>query len=184
VHFSNQNVFAATQIPPAVISLGLPSMNLERGIRKSLIYAAIGFAIPAIVIGLFAIYHFTCHDIHPMDRPDDLARLPALILIPSSGIAILFGMAAFAAFTPNNGITFLRSLIVVSAATMIAMLATRPGMSRKTDDPNAWLETVIPLAVGLFATMSILLYSLALRSQRDGDGANSELQPNREITKP
>ena len=157
-------------------------MNLEHGIRKSLQYAAIGFAIPAGFIGLIAIYHFTFHDIHPMDRANDLARLPALILIPSIGLAMLFGMAAFGSFAPKDGIPFIRSLIVISAATMIAVFATRPRIPRKTVDPNSWTETVIPLAAALIATISILLYNKWLPSQKDGDELNTKLKPNREIT--
>jgi cytochrome bd-type quinol oxidase subunit 2 len=157
-------------------------MNLERGIRKSLKYAAFGFTIPIVVIGLIAFYHFTFHDIHPIDRSNDLARLPAMMLVPSIGLAILFGLAAFGSFTPNYGISFIRSFIVISAATMIAVFATRPRIPRKTVDPNAWVETAIPLAVALIATIAILICNTLTPSQKDGDELKPKLKPNHEIT--
>ncbi len=158
-------------------------MNIERGVCKSLQYSAVGFAIPAAIIGLIAIYHFTFHEIHPMDRQQDLARLPALILIPSCGLALLFGLAAFGAFTPTNGMSFIRSLIVISTAAMIAVFASRPRVPRKTVDPNAWLETAIPVTVAVIATIVVLLYyRWSPFKNPDGDKPNSKLTPKGEIT--
>lgn len=157
-------------------------MNLTRGIQRSLQFAAIGLAIPAIMIGLIAIYHFTFHDIHPMDRENDLARLPAMILIPSFGLALLFGLSAFASFAPNHGMSFIRSLIVVAGATAIAVFATQPRIRRKTVDPDAWLETAIPIAVALIATLAILISNRRTTPQNGGEELNINLKPNREIT--
>ena len=132
-------------------------MNLQHRIRKSLQFAAIGLAIPAIVIGLIAFYHFAFHDIPPMDRENDLARLPAMILIPSLGLALIFGLSAFASFSSKPGMSLIRSLIVISGATLMAVFATQPRIGRKTVDPNAWLETAIPITVALIATLAILI---------------------------
>jgi len=150
-------------------------MNLEPGIRKSLQFAAIGFAIPAIVIGLIAFYHFAFHDIHPMDRENDLVRLPAMILIPSLGLAMLFGLSAFASLAPKHGMSFIRSLIVVASATLIAVFTTQPRIRRKTVDPDAWLETAIPIAVALIATLAILIYNRRSTPQKGDDELNIDL---------
>ena len=157
-------------------------MNIERGTRKSLQFAAFGFAIPVIVIGLLALYHFTVHDIHPMDQQNDLARLPAMILIPSFGLALVFGLSAFASFTWNHGLSFIRSLIGVAGATLIAVFATQPRVRRKTVDPDAWLETAIPIAVALIATMAILIYNKRMTPLKSSDELNMKPKPNREIT--
>ena len=135
--------------------------NLERGIRKSLQYAAIGFVIPATVTGLIWLYRFAFLDIHPRDRELDLALLPDVVFGPSIGIALLFGLSAFASFAPNGGMAFTRSLIVVAGATLIAVFATQPRVRRKTThpDPNAWLEVAIPIAVAVVATLAILIYA-------------------------
>lgn len=146
------------------------TMNIERGIQKSLLFAALGFAIPAGVIGLIAIYHFSFHEIHPMDRANDLARLPGMILIPSLGLGILFGLSAFASHAPNCGMTFIRSLIVVAGATLIAILATRPRVRYKAIDPNAWMETVIPLSVAIVATIVVFSYARWMRSAKSANG--------------
>ncbi len=158
-------------------------MNIERGMRKTLQYSALGFAIPAVVIGLIAIYHFTFHDIHPMDRENDIARLPAMILIPSLGLAILFGLSAFGSFTPQRGLTFVRSLIIVAGTTLIAVFATQPLAYRKTVDPNAWLKTAIPLVAALIATTFVLLYNKWRPFARASDvDLIEQREPNRETT--
>lgn len=162
----------------------IETMDLERGIQKSLKYAAVGFAIPVVVLGTFSIYHFTFHDIHPMDRANDLARLLAMMIIPSLGLAILFGLSAFGSFAPNKGMSFMRSLIVVAGATLIAVFVTQPRIRRKTVDPDAWPETAIPIAVACIATIAVLLYKKWLPPHPvGGDQLNSKPKPNREITK-
>ena len=158
-------------------------MNIKRGFLKSLQYAAIGFAIPATVIGLIAIYHFTFHDIHPIDRENDIARLPAMMLIPSLELALLFGLSAFASFAPKRGMIFIRSLIIVAGATMIAVFAMRPRFRRKTVDPEAWLEAAIPIAAALIATIAVLLHNKWSRSKEIAiEIPRNELTPDREIT--
>jgi hypothetical protein len=132
-------------------------MNLESGLRKALKYSALGFAISAGTLAMLAIYHFTFHDIHPLDRQNDLARLPDLILVPSFGIAVLFGLSAFGSFTPKRGMKFIRSLTVISGATAIAVFVTREPVLRKTIDSNSWIETAIPIVVALSATIAVLV---------------------------
>ncbi len=158
-------------------------MNLVCGLRKSLQYAAVGFAIPATVVGSIAMSHLTFHDIHPMDRENDLARLPTMILVPSLGLAVLFGLAAFASFTPRNGLSFIRALIAISAATLIGVAVTRPQMPRKTRDPNAWTEISIPLATALIATIVVLFFNERRPSQpKDGDEPITSSTTSSEIT--
>lgn len=159
-------------------------MDVVHGLRKSLQYAAVGFAIPATVTGLIAMYHLAFHDIHPMDRENDLARLPAMILTLSFGLALLFGLAAFVSFAHRKGLSFIRALIVSSAAALIGVVVTRPRIPRKEIDPNAWTESVIPLIAALAATIVVLLISELRRSQRAGDGGPfNSLNPRHEITK-
>ncbi len=151
-------------------------MNVERGIQSFLLFAALGFAIPAGVIGLIAFYHFSFHEIHPMDRANDLARLPGMILIPSLGLGILFGLSIVASSTSNRGMTFIQSLIVVAAATLNAILATRPTVRHKAIDPNAWMETVIPLSAAIVATVVVFSYARWMRSAKIAIG-NTPRQP-------
>lgn len=136
-------------------------MNLKRGIRNALRYAVLGFAISAVTLGMLAIYHLAFSDIHPMDREQDFARLPTLILIISFGTAALFALSAFGSFAPNRGLSFLHSLIFVSSATLVSVLVTRPKVAIKSIAPNAWLETVIPIATAMVATICILYYDKA-----------------------
>ncbi len=133
-------------------------MNLKRGIRNALRYAGLGFAISAVTLGMLAIYHFVFRDIHPMDREQDFARLPTLIVIVSLGLAALFALSAFGSFTPNRGLSFMHSLIIVSGATMVSVLVTRPQFPRKSINPNAWQETAIPIATAMIATIFLLHY--------------------------
>ena len=133
-------------------------MNLKRGIRNALRYAVLGFAISAVTLGMLAIYHFVFRDIHPMDREQDFARLPTLIVIVSLGLAALFALSAFGSFTPNRGLSFMHSLIIVSGATMVSVLVTRPQFPRKSINPNAWQETAIPIATAMIATIFVLSY--------------------------
>ena len=144
-------------------------MKLDSRSGKMLTYSAVGFAIPAVVIGLIAIYRLTFHDIHPMDRQNDIARLPGIILIPSLGLALLFGLAALGSFTPTAGMSFIRSLLVISVPTTIAVFATRQSVPRRAIDPDAWMQTAIPVAVALITTIAVLLYNKWMASQPDKD---------------
>ena len=137
-------------------------MNAGLGIQRQLKFAVIGFAIPGLVIGLMAAYHFTFNDIHPLDRANDLAGLPMLILVPSIGLGMLFGLAAIGSSPPSKRVSFVRSLIVISATTAIAVFATRPRIDRKTVDPDTWVEVVVPVAAALVATISVLIYNKCL----------------------
>ena len=62
-------------------------MEIERGIQKSIKYAIVGFLIPVFSVGVYWIVYSMFYDIHPIDRENDLARLPLLILVPSTGLA-------------------------------------------------------------------------------------------------
>lgn len=134
-------------------------MEFERGIRESLKRAALGFLIPVVVIGLYSILHLTCYEIHPIDRENDLRRLPFLILLPSTGLAILFGLSAYASFAPKQGVSFIRSLTVIAGATAIAVFSTPPKVNLKTVEQGSWVEIVFPMAVAIIATIAILIYS-------------------------
>jgi len=144
-------------------------MKIEPRMRKSLRFAAIGFAIPAIVLGLMVGYHFAFHDIHPLDRANDLARVPVMILVPSVGIAILFGLSAFASSASTNGMSFVQSLIGIAGATLMSVVATRPRIRRANADPDGWLETAIPIGVALFATLAIIIYNKQSQPPKGGD---------------
>lgn len=150
-------------------------MNLIPEIRKALQFAAIGFAITAIVIGFIAVYHFGFHDIHPIDRENDLVRLPGMILIPSLGLAMLFSLSAVASSTLKNGASFMQSLIVIAGATLISVFATQPRIRTKAVDPDAWLETAIPIATAAVATLAMLIYKRLSLPQKRDDELNIEL---------
>jgi Kef-type K+ transport system membrane component KefB len=139
-------------------------MNIKRGIQKTFLFAAVGFTIPAGVIGLIAIYHFSFQEIHPIDRANDFARLPKMILLPSLGLGMLFGLSAFASYVPERGLTLIRSLIVIADAALIAVIATRPKVRYKSDDPNAWMETVIPISVSIVAAIVVASCARQIRS--------------------
>ena len=81
----------------------------------------------------------------------NLRRLPLLILVPSTGLAILFGLSAYAAFAPNQGVSFIRSLTMIAGATAIAVFSTQPRVNRKTVEQGSWLEVAIPMAVAIIA---------------------------------
>jgi UDP-N-acetylmuramyl pentapeptide phosphotransferase/UDP-N-acetylglucosamine-1-phosphate transferase len=88
---------------------------------------------------------------------------------------MLFGLSAFASLAPKNGMSFIRSLIVIASATLIAVFATQPRIRRKTVDPDAWLETAIPIAVALIATLAILIYNRRSTPQKGDDELNIDL---------
>ena len=134
-------------------------MNLKIGALEALRYAAIGFIIPASIVGLIAAYHFGFHDIHPIDRENDIAKLPMFMLLPLLGLAFLFALAGFATFTFNGGLTFMRSLSVISGVALVAVFASRPRLHFKTENPNVWLEVVMPVVAVLVATTVIMGYN-------------------------
>ena len=134
-------------------------MNIKHGITQALRFGGIGFLIPASIVGLIAAYHFSFHDIHPMDREKDLAHLPMFVLVPSLGLAALFSLSAFATFTYNGPTSFMRSLAVVSGVTLVTVFATRPRFHLKTANPNGWMEIALPVAAAIVATIMVLLYN-------------------------
>ena len=134
-------------------------MDFERGSRESLKHAALGFLIPVVGVGVYTILYLSFYEIHPIDRENDLRRLPLLILVPSTGLAILFGLSAYAAFAPNQGVSFIRSLTMIAGATAIAVFSTQPRVNRKTVEQGSWLEVAIPMAVAIIAAIAILVYS-------------------------
>ena len=148
---------------------------MNRVARRTMQYATAGFAIPAIFIGLLAFVHFNFREIHPIDQQNDLTRLPAMILIPSFGLATLFALAAIGSNAASRGLSFTRSLMFIAAATLIAVFATRPRVQRKTVEPDAWMETAIPISVALVATIIAVLYNKRRGSQAETNktaGAN------------
>jgi len=144
-------------------------MDFSRGLRKALLYALVGFVIPVAFLGLASMYHFMLRDINPRDRENDLARLPLVILTPSIGLASLFGLATLASFAPPDGPPFIRSLIIISAATLVGVVVIRPRPLRKMTDPHAWYAIVVPLGAALTATAILLLIS-GLKSHEKADG--------------
>ncbi|MCP4777191.1 MAG: hypothetical protein GY880_23465 [Planctomycetaceae bacterium] len=134
-------------------------MEIERGIQKSIKYAIVGFLIPVFSVGVYWIVYSMFYDIHPIDRENDLARLPLLILVPSTGLAVIFGLSGYASFAPKRGISFIRSLIIIAGLTAIAVYSIQPKVHRKTVEQGSSMEIAIPIAAALIATVAILFYS-------------------------
>jgi cytochrome bd-type quinol oxidase subunit 2 len=151
------------------------TMDIKIKIGKSFQYAAVGFAISVVVIGLIAIYHFTFHEVHPIDRQNDLSRLPQIMLIPSVILGLLFGLSKFASSSHYRGLTLIRSLTVIVGAITIVFFSIRPRVHSKTVDPDAWLETAIPVATALITTIAVLIYNHRLRAK----AANHEIPKNK-----
>ena len=134
-------------------------MNLKRGVCKALKYGGVGFLIPVSIVGAIAAFHFGVHDIPPVDRENDIARLPMLMLLPSLGLAALFALSAFATFTFSGGLTFMRSLTIISSVALVAVFVSRPRLHFKTVNPNVWLEVVVPVVAVAVATTVIMTYN-------------------------
>jgi hypothetical protein len=136
------------------------AMNLERGIAKALQYSVVGFMIPIVVICAATFWNLATNEVHPIDRENDIAQLPGMVLIPSIGIAILFGLSALGSFTPNRGLSFLRSLIFIAGSTLAVIYATysdNPKRGNEPIDPSPWItEIAIPMFVALMATTFVL----------------------------
>lgn len=126
-------------------------MNIARGIRKAILFGILGFLIPVVVIGGISVCVFVFTDIHPTDRQQDIERLPSTILYPAIGCSIGFALAAFASYTPHHGIKFLRSLLIVASFAVVALLLAQPHERNKVPDPNAWIETAVPLIAAVVA---------------------------------
>ena len=99
------------------------------------------------------------YDIHPIDRENDLVRLPLLILVSSTGLAVIFGLSGYASFAPKRGISFIRSLIIIAGLTAIGVYSIQPKVHRKTVEQGSSMEIAIPSAAALIATVAILFYS-------------------------
>ncbi len=144
-------------------------MNITRRIEKSLFFGMIGFLIPIVLFGLIAICIFTFVDIHPNDRQQDIQNLPATILIPAVGCAFIFALAGFAADESKSGISFIRSLMIVSSAILIAVIATAPRVRTKRIDPKAWIEVVVPIGIGILTSLVIVVYNHKKRRSNHAD---------------
>jgi len=134
-------------------------MEIERGIQKSIKYAIVGFFIPVFSVGVYWIVYPMFYDIHPIDRENDLARLPLLILVSSTGLAVIFGLSGYASFAPKRGISFIRSLMIIAGLTAIAVYSIQPRVHRKNVEQDSSMEIAIPSAAALIATVAILFYS-------------------------
>lgn len=146
-------------------------MNIERGFRKSLLLGTTGFLVPVAVLGSVAACVFAFAGTHPMDRQQDIQRLPSMILTPAVGCGIVFALAAFASYTPDSGVNFIRSLLMIGSAVVLAILVTQPHTQYKMPDPNAWIELVVPLVTAVIVSAAILAIGL---SKRDPDHANAQ----------
>ena len=151
-------------------------MNFRRGFLYAFLFACVGFSIPALIIGLAAAYHFTFNEIHPMDRAEDLKRLPAIVLIPSVGMGLMFGLSAFCTFATARRIRFARAFIFIASAMILSMFLYSPPLNMKGTDPTAWKLTVYPIVAALMTTMVVL----AIDANRDSSSVADHAEPNRE----
>ena len=124
-------------------------MNMQRKLRRALIWSLVGFAIPVVVLGMVFGFQLIFADVHPMDREQDIAKLPVQLLFPAIGCAFVFALAAYASGVNTPRLDFIRSLMIVSVVVVVAKLVVTPNPRYKMPDPNAWMEIVIPIVAGL-----------------------------------
>lgn len=138
-------------------------VHIERGILKSLLFGMVGFLIPVAVLGTIAACEFAFVETHPLDREKNIQSLPSLIFTPALGCGIVFALAAFASFTPNSGVSFLRSLLIIGSVVVLALFAMQPDVRYKMPNANAWIEFVVPLVAGGVASVMIIASRLLKR---------------------
>jgi hypothetical protein len=69
-------------------------VKFQRKLVESIKWGAIGTAIPAIILGILS--GVPLREITPMDRENDIAWLPFMVLSPTIGYGFVFALAAFA----------------------------------------------------------------------------------------
>jgi membrane-anchored protein YejM (alkaline phosphatase superfamily) len=124
-------------------------MKAKNRNKRTLIWGATGFAIPIVVLGLVLGLPLVFGDDHPMDRENDIARLPVVMLIPSIGCAFVFVLAARATSVDVPRISLIQSISIIGLAVVVTLLLVTTGPRYKMFDPDSWIKVAAPIGVGL-----------------------------------
>jgi hypothetical protein len=115
-----------------------------------MIDAACGAAFTCVVAVGFvgALDLLSCHfgNSHPMDREQDLLRLPLTLSFAAIAGLVLGAFAGLSSCLIDGRVSFLQSTSVIGVSMAVARLSTLP--QHKTDDPT---ETYVSYAATLLA---------------------------------
>lgn len=142
-------------------------LNLKRGLLKSLLFGLVGFLTPTVLLSIPRSEPSASQS--RSERQDQIKRnafyanqKPAMILRSGSLCAIVFALAAFAAYAPNTGIRFMRTLMIISSVTGITIIIThlytpirKGGISR-----SLLIDPGIPIVAAVVATAILVIVSV------------------------
>jgi hypothetical protein len=132
-------------------------MNFKRGLIAGLIGTVAGALIPALWIGGYTLLYWFWHDSPAMDRGADLAYWQDYGAGPVIGLAIYFGLSAWATYTPPGKHRFVSTLgimfvISIPLSLLLSSLQLTPQGKRAPEDPTLFFSEFLiivlpPLAV-------------------------------------
>ncbi len=142
-------------------------LNLKRGLQKSLLFGLVGFLTPTLLLSIPR--PEPSASLSRSERQDQIKRnkfyasqKPAMILRSGALCAIVFALASFAAYAPNTGIRFMRTLMIVSSVTGITIIITHlyTPISKVGIPRSLLIDPGIPIVAAVVATAILVIVSI------------------------
>ena len=144
--------------------------NFKRGFQMAGVFGSSAFVLSLACGALYYSYYFAINDFDDARRQYELNVYPLYLLTPAIAVLLLFGISAFAAFTPNKQLPFVRCLLTISMSATIAVLllsSVAPVKSVPWVNPGYALFCIlIVLATAAF---------LVMRAQKTDSAVNREI---------
>jgi len=97
-------------------------MNFKRGLIAGLIGTVTGGLLPVILIGGYTLFYWFWHDSPAMDRKADLAYWWDYGGGTVIGMALYFGLSAWATYTPSGKYRFASTLGILTLGSLLLMI--------------------------------------------------------------
>ncbi|QDT99396.1 hypothetical protein [Gimesia aquarii] len=155
-------------------------MIIMRGMIAGLIGALVGGVVPLVLISLYTITSWYFHNTYEIDRQADIAYWRNEVVYPILGVAIYFGLAAWATYTPKGNYRFTKTLAILFflsiPLTLFIRVLRQPTPQYKTIEvPNAYFSEFLllflpPLLITcvMIAFRSSVTHNVDTISESDG----------------
>ena len=127
-------------------------MNFWERFKKIALFGLIGFVIPLVFL---LPLEFAFAEIRTLS---DYETIVNYLLVPCCGCGIYFVLAAIASFLPKNGVSLVRSLIIIGLAFIATGMLTLTGPHYKSDSPPSWIRGVIPFLAACIAFVALIAF--------------------------
>jgi predicted permease len=155
-------------------------LNYLRGSCFALLFGAIGFASPILVMVGYTVLSWRIHETREFDRKYDLRILQRELIFPAVGTAWVFAATGWATFATRSKYRFAKTLaIIVSISVplwyLLAVIGMSPPRDKGIDHPLIYPSEIIlcaipPSLIALVLSAKSCLGKDTIRSNLDGNG--------------